>query len=74
MAWCWTPCGARPIVTAAERAGGMAALEGKVAVVTGGNGGIGSAIVTRFVAEGAQVVVASSREHDPFAGDGRSRD
>lgn len=33
-------------------------LEGKVAVVTGGASGIGAATVRRFVAEGAQVVVA----------------
>ena len=33
-------------------------LEGRVAVVTGGGGGIGLATVRRFVAEGASVVVA----------------
>lgn len=33
-------------------------LEGKVAVVTGGAGGIGSAATRRFAAEGASVVVA----------------
>ena len=33
-------------------------LAGKVAIVTGGGGGIGSAVVRRFVAEGAKVVVA----------------
>ena len=33
-------------------------LEGKVAVVTGGASGIGKATVTRFVAEGATVVLA----------------
>jgi 3alpha(or 20beta)-hydroxysteroid dehydrogenase len=36
----------------------MGALDGKVAVVTGGAGGIGAAIVDAFVAEGASVVVA----------------
>jgi NAD(P)-dependent dehydrogenase (short-subunit alcohol dehydrogenase family) len=36
----------------------MKRLEGKVAIVTGGGGGIGSAVVRRFVAEGAKVVVA----------------
>ncbi len=36
----------------------MARLAGKVAIVTGGGGGIGSAVVRRFVAEGARVVVA----------------
>ncbi|WP_404476497.1 SDR family NAD(P)-dependent oxidoreductase [Novosphingobium sp. BL-52-GroH] len=33
-------------------------LDGKVAIVTGGGGGIGSAVARRFVAEGARVVVA----------------
>jgi 3alpha(or 20beta)-hydroxysteroid dehydrogenase len=36
-------------------------IEGKVAIVTGGAGGIGSAIASRFVAEGASVVVADVR-------------
>ena len=33
-------------------------IEGKVAIVTGGGGGIGSAVVDRFLREGASVLVA----------------
>ncbi|MCW1402512.1 SDR family oxidoreductase [Novosphingobium sp. MW5] len=36
----------------------MGRLTGKVAIVTGGGGGIGSAVVRRLVAEGANVAVA----------------
>jgi len=32
-------------------------LEGKVAIVTGGSGGFGLGIVTKFVTEGAKVVI-----------------
>ncbi len=44
-------------------------LEGKTAVVTGGEGGIGQAICTRFASEGATVVSADlSRRSEPNNG------
>ena len=36
----------------------MKRLQGKVAIVTGGGGGIGSAVARRMVNEGAQVAIA----------------
>ena len=39
-------------------------LEGKVAIVTGGSGGIGAAICRRYAEEGARVVIADRREDE----------
>ena len=36
----------------------MGAIENKIAIVTGGGGGIGGAIVRRFAREGAKLAVA----------------
>ena len=40
----------------------MGSLDGRVALVTGGSGGIGSATLRRFVREGAAVVCADINE------------
>jgi NAD(P)-dependent dehydrogenase (short-subunit alcohol dehydrogenase family) len=42
----------------------MSKLEGKIAVITGGNSGIGLATARRFVAEGAYVFITGRRQSE----------
>src|SRR6266487_5445142 len=49
---------------AAWQAWGMARLDGKAALVTGGSRGIGRAIAERLAAEGAQVVLSYAAHKD----------
>ena len=43
---------------------GQRRLDGKVAVITGGDSGIGSAVAIAFAKEGAEVVIAYLNEHE----------
>lgn len=45
----------------------MKRLDGKVAIVTGGGGGIGSAVARRMVSEGARVVIADLLEQSALS-------
>lgn len=42
----------------------MSKLDGKIAVITGGNSGIGLATAARFAAEGAEVVIVGRRQEE----------
>lgn len=52
----------RPVARKARRASGK--LEGKVAIVTGGDSGIGRAVAVMYAQEGADVVIAYRQSHD----------
>lgn len=52
----------RPVARKARRASGK--LEGKVAIVTGGDSGIGRAVAVMYAQEGADVVIVYRQSHD----------
>lgn len=53
--------------------GGVGRLDGKAAIITGGEGSIGMATARTFAAEGARVFLAGISEHDLRAGRGVAR-
>jgi NAD(P)-dependent dehydrogenase (short-subunit alcohol dehydrogenase family) len=52
------------VVSKRTRTFGVGKLDGKIALVTGGNGGIGLATATQFVAEGAYVYIVGRRDSE----------
>ena len=61
-------------ITMRKKQGSSMKLEGKVAIVTGGGGGIGRAIALRFAREGAAVVIAGPTEEKLSAVEKELRD
>src|SRR5213083_816556 len=57
----WFDCSSDRSVSKKNKRTGTMKLEGRIAIVTGGTGGIGRAVCDRFTAEGAAVVVVVDR-------------